>query len=342
VEALTDALTGLGNRRALINDLAERLPGDGGRELVLTIFDLDGFKQYNDTFGHPAGDALLIRLGERLKAALTGAGTVYRMGGDEFCMLATGTADGGAALARSAADALSESGDAFEIRCSYGIARVPADASTVEDALRLADQRMYEHKAGRSSASRQSTDVLLKVLSERTPELDDHLTGVARLAARTAQRLGLPDREVARIRLGAELHDVGKTAIPETILTKPGPLDDAEWAFMRRHTLIGERIVRAAPSLAHVAELVRHSHERYDGSGYPDGLVGGEIPLGASIVAVCDAFDAMVSERPYRKAMSVSEALAEVRRCSGSQFDPVVVKAFCAVAAERVAASAAA
>ena len=111
---------------------------------------------------------------------------------------------------------------------------------------------------------------------------------------------------------------------------------------MRRHTLIGERIVRAAPSLAHVAELVRHSHERYDGNGYPDGLVGGEIPLGASIVAVCDAFDAMVSERPYRKAMSVSEALAEVRRCSGSQFDPVVVDAFCVVAASQARAMASA
>jgi diguanylate cyclase (GGDEF)-like protein len=335
VEALSDALTGMGNRRALINDLAERMAhGDDRGEFVLALFDLDGFKQYNDTFGHPAGDALLTRLGERMRAGLDGLATVYRMGGDEFCMLASCTADHGDALALVAVEALTDAGDAFEIGCSYGLASVPADAATVEDALRIADQRMYAHKARRTSASRQSTDVLLKVLSERTPELDDHLTGVARLAARTAQHLGLPDHEVARIRLGAELHDVGKTAIPETILNKPGPLDDDEWSFMRRHTLIGERIVRAAPSLAHVAELVRDSHERFDGGGYPDGLGGHEIPLGASIVAVCDAFDAMISERPYRKPMSLEDALAEVRRCAGSQFDPAVVEAFCAVAAE--------
>jgi two-component system cell cycle response regulator len=341
VEALSDALTGLGNRRALINDLVARMPHDGDHGmLVLALFDLDGFKQYNDTFGHPAGDALLTRLGERMKATLSGLATAYRRGGDEFCMLATGTAERGDELARIAVEALSDSGDAFEIGCSYGIACVPADAITVEDALRLADQRMYANKAGRASASRQSTDVLLKVLSERSPDLDEHLSGVARLAAHTAQRLELPDHEVGRIRLGAELHDVGKTAIPEAILTKPGPLDDDEWAFVRRHTLIGERIVRAAPSLAHVAELVRSSHERFDGGGYPDGLAGREIPLGASIVAVCDAFDAMVGERPYRKAMPIADALAEIRRCAGTQFDPAVAEAFCAVAAELVAAPA--
>jgi diguanylate cyclase (GGDEF)-like protein len=334
-EALTDALTGLGNRRALINDLTARLARPDDDQILLALFDLDGFKQYNDTFGHPSGDALLTRLGERYMASASGVATVYRMGGDEFCLLGTDVADSGEAVVQRAAAALSESGVAFEITCSYGIARLPADASSVEDGLRLADQRMYEHKAGRASASRQSTDVLLQVLSERTPELDDHLSGVARLAARAAQQLGLPAHEVKRIRLAAELHDVGKTAIPETILNKSGPLDDDEWAFMRRHTVIGERIIRAAPSLAHVAELVRSSHERYDGGGYPDALRGHEIPLGASIVAVCDAYDAMVSDRPYRKAMSIADALDELRRCSGAQFHPDVVAAFCSIADER-------
>jgi diguanylate cyclase (GGDEF)-like protein len=335
-EALTDALTGLGNRRALINDLTAQLarPDDDG-QLLLALFDLDGFKQYNDTFGHPSGDALLTRLGERYQASVSGVATVYRMGGDEFCLLGRDVADNGEAVVRRAAAALSESGVAFEITCSYGIARLPADASSVEDGLRLADQRMYEHNAGRASASRQSTDVLLQVLSERTPELDDNLSGVARLAARAAQQLGLPEHEVKRIRLAAELHDVGKTAIPETILNKRGPLDDDEWAFVRRHTIIGERIIRAAPSLAHVAELVRSSNERYDGGGYPDALRGEDIPLGASIVAVCDAYDAMVSDRPYREAMPIADALAELRRCSGAQFHPDVVAAFCSIADER-------
>ena len=198
---------------------------------------------------------------------------------------------------------------------------------------------MYEHKAGRSSASRQSTDVLLQVLSERSTDLHAHLSDVARLTTLTAERLGLPDHEVTRIELAAELHDVGKTAIPDTILNKAGKLNDEEWGFMHGHTLVGERIVRAAPSLAHTADLVRSCHERFDGAGYPDGLAGDAIPLGASIIAVCDAFDAMVTDRPYRSARSSAEALAEVRRCSGTQFDPEVADAFCALADELVAAA---
>jgi diguanylate cyclase (GGDEF)-like protein len=329
-EALTDALTGLGNRRALVRDLAEHVREATERDaLILALFDLDGFKQYNDTFGHPAGDALLTRLSERLRAVTEGAATVYRMGGDEFCLLGRVGSERGGDIVSLAAQALSDVGESFRITCSYGVARVPTEATSPEDALRLADQRMYASKGGRTSASRQSTDVLLQVLSERTPDLDEHLSGVARLAACTAERLGLPETEVARIELGAELHDVGKTAIPVSILAKPGPLDADEWAFMRRHTLIGERIVRAAPSLAHVAQLVRSSHERHDGQGYPDGLAGDEISLGASVIAVCDAFDAMVSERPYRKAMSVEQALGELRRFAGTQFRPEVVEAFC-------------
>jgi diguanylate cyclase (GGDEF)-like protein len=302
--------------------------------LTLALFDLDGFKQYNDTFGHPAGDALLAQLGGRLGRVVDGSARAYRMGGDEFCVLALAEAAVGATIAKAAAGALSEQGDAFTITCSYGLAVLPRDASTAADALRLADQRMYEVKAGRASASRQSTDVLLTVLSERSPGLHEHIGEVAELALLTAQSLGLPEHEVKRIKLAAELHDVGKAAIPDTILNKPGPLNEEEWEFMRRHTKIGERIVRAAPSLAHTADLVRSSHERYDGRGYPDCLAGGAIPLGACIIAVCDAFDAMTSQRPYSDAGTVADALAELRRCSGGQFHPQVVQAFCALIEE--------
>ena len=176
--------------------------------------------------------------------------------------------------------------------------------------------------------------MLLKVLGERSSELEEHIGDVAHLAQLTAEALGLAKEEVRRVRLAAELHDVGKTAIPDAILDKPGPLDDEEWSFMRRHTVIGERIISAAPSLAHTADLVRSSHERLDGSGYPDGLRGEEIPLGARIVAVCDAFDAMVSDRPYRRAMEQADALAELRRCSGTQFDAAIVAAFTTVVDE--------
>ncbi len=199
-------------------------------------------------------------------------------------------------------------------------------------ALHLADLRLYESKtSGRPSAGRQSTDVLLQLLRERRADLHDHVDGVARMAELTAIRLGLSVREVRDTQLAAHLHDVGKAAIPDAILDKPGALDVKEWDFMTRHTLIGERIVRAAPALAHVADLVRSSHERFDGTGYPDALRGEQIPLGARVIAVCDAYDAMVSERVYRRRVTPAEALQELARCAGTQFDPQVVEAFCAV-----------
>ncbi len=140
-----------------------------------------------------------------------------------------------------------------------------------------------------------------------------------------------PRREVTLTRLAAELHDVGKTAIPDSILDKPGPLDEQEMAFMRRHTIIGQRILAAAPALAQVALLVRSTHERADGKGYPDGLRLDEIPLNSRIVSVVDAYDAMTSHRPYAPPLTPEEALAEIERCAGTQFDPVIVKAFAAV-----------
>jgi two-component system cell cycle response regulator len=266
-----------------MRDLDTQLADAGeGREVMLALFDLDGFKEYNDTFGHPTGDALLARLGDRLQRAVEGSAKAYRMGGDEFCVLAATDAHSGAAIAARAASALSEKGEAFTIGCSFGIANLPQDASSSSDALRLADDNMYEHKTSRISASRQSTDVLLKVLSERNPGLIEHLSEVATLAVTTAKRLGLPEPQVKRIKVAAELHDVGKVAIPDTLLNKPGPLDEEEWQFMRRHTEIGERIVNAAPSIAAAASLVRSSHERYDGQGYPDRLAGEDIPIGAA------------------------------------------------------------
>jgi diguanylate cyclase (GGDEF)-like protein/putative nucleotidyltransferase with HDIG domain len=328
-EANTDALTALPNRRALMHDLENNFAAASEEApVILALFDLNGFKQYNDTFGHPAGDALLTRVGDRLERALRGAAVAYRMGGDEFCVLASTDTAGGAAIARRAANALSEKGEAFNIDCCYGVATLPQEASSAADALRLADQRMYEGKAGRVSASRQTTDVLLTALSERSPGLCDHIDEVTQLSGDLATVLGLPEAEVTRIRLAAELHDIGKVAIPETILNKPGPLDAEEWEFMRRHTEVGARIVGAAPSLAHTAELVRLHHEHHDGGGYPDRLAGDDIPLGASIIGVCDAFGAMTKTRPYSDAISVADALAELRRCSGSQFRPDVVTAF--------------
>jgi diguanylate cyclase (GGDEF)-like protein len=335
-EALTDALTGLGNRRALSRDLEGAVAGH--RDAVLLgLFDLDGFKHYNDSYGHPAGDALLERLGTKLAEHVDGVGSAYRMGGDEFCVLLALHGDG-EAQAATAALALAEHGDGFTITCSYGAIAVPAEADEAGEALRIADQRMYANKnGGRTSARSQSRDVLLRALAERDPGLGQHISGVASMAEAVARRLHLDDEQIEHIRHAAELHDVGKMAIPDAILDKPAPLDPAEWEFIRRHTIIGERIVAAAPALRPVAALVRSSHERWDGTGYPDNLRGEEIPLGARIVAVCDAFDAMIANRPYRAGVEATLALDELTRCAGTQFDPAVTEAFGAAWLEREA-----
>jgi diguanylate cyclase (GGDEF)-like protein len=325
-DAETDALTGLANRRKLLLDLDERLAARVPTLLIL--FDLDGFKSYNDAFGHPAGDALLRRLAQKLDAACAELGYSYRMGGDEFCLLADGDPSQRASIVATATKALQDEGEGFKITCAYGAIVVPEETGDLSEALRIADTRMYGNKdSRRASAVRQSKDVLLSVLSERHAELRGHLTGVAQLARAVGPKLELTAHELHDLGLAAELHDVGKLAIPDAILRKPGALTDEEWTFVHRHTLVGERILCAAPSLERIGRLVRSTHERLDGHGYPDGLSGEEIPLLSRIIAACDAFFAMTEERPYRRAMTSEDAISELRRCAGTQFDPVVVEA---------------
>jgi diguanylate cyclase (GGDEF)-like protein len=338
IEAATDALTSLGNRRALISDL-ERIAAEATRErpVLLALFDLDGFKAYNDSFGHPAGDALLQRLGRNLAATLDGEGSAYRMGGDEFCVISAAP-DPDALLARAIA-ALSESGERFEIRTSCGSATLTGDDEDPMDALRLADQRMYANKrAGRRSTDETVHQVLLRVAAEHDGELSDHVNDVAAMVGALGREFGLEPDELVEVRRAAALHDIGKVAIPDAILHAPRALDDDEWEYMRRHTIIGERIISAAPELRSVGRIVRSSHERFDGCGYPDGLAGDEIPLASRIVAVCDAYDAMITDRAYRRGRPPHEALAELERCAGGQFDPAVVAAFTRIMANDFAA----
>jgi diguanylate cyclase (GGDEF)-like protein len=330
-EALTDPLTSIPNRRKLMEDLelAAVKPPSAGHLRLLVMFDLDGFKAYNDSYGHPAGDALLTRLGHRLADFAGPHGTAYRLGGDEFCLLAECTAAAVDGLVAGGIAALSERGDGFVVSASQGSVLLPSEASSRETALQLADRRMYANKSReRASAGSQSRDVLLTALRERRPDLHAHLVDVAALARLLAEELGVTAEQRDEILRAAELHDVGKMAIPDAILNKPGPLDPLELEFMRKHTLIGERIIASAPALVPVARIVRSSHERWDGSGYPDKLEGEQIPLGSRIVAVCDAYQAMVSERPYSVAMLPARALDELARCAGTQFDPEVVTAF--------------
>jgi two-component system, cell cycle response regulator len=328
-EAMTDALTGIGNRRKLFADLERAVDSlEDNRTLALGIFDLDGFKAYNDTFGHPAGDALLARLGHRLVTATGPSCDAYRIGGDEF-VIVTAAADSERLLSAAQA-ALSDHGAGFVIGCSRGSTHIQTGV-TPEQALHVADQRLYANKRSVRRLHIGAKDVLLQVLAEQDIGLVDHLGHVAKLAEMTAIGLGLPPDEVERARLAAELHDVGKAAIPSSILDKPGPLDPAERALMERHSLIGERILATAPTLAGIAPIVRSTHERPDGKGYPDGLLLDEIPICSRIIAVVDAFAAMTSDRPYQRALPTDAALAELHQCAGTQFDPDVVEAFATV-----------
>jgi len=336
-EAMTDSLTGLGNRRRLMRELEEACEKATPDEpLAVIIFDLNGFKQYNDTFGHPAGDALLARLGRSLETAIVG-GCAYRLGGDEFCVLVSCRNDSPEAITNRLIPALSERGEGFTIGTAAGWSVIPGEETTPSAALRRADIRMYENKSiGRGSeGGRLTGKVLLTALGHRDQSLQLRHNGVAALAEKLCNKLELSQIESQLVGLAAELHDVGKEAVPDEVLNKPGPLDEREREFIRQHTIIGQRILGVSPALNYVAQLVRSSHEATDGTGYPDGLRGDQIPLGARVVAVCDAFDAMVSERPYRDAMSVQEAIAELKRCSGTQFDAKVVEAFTSIIEDR-------
>jgi diguanylate cyclase (GGDEF)-like protein len=318
-EALTDALTGLGNRRRFMRDLDAAL-ADEHSPFALVVFDLDGFKAYNDSFGHSAGDALLARVAGRLGSTVDGEGRAYRLGGDEFCVLAPAKSMLTNDLPERAAAGLTEEGEGFAVSCSYGAVLMPSEASRLSEALSMADHRMYLHKQ-RHRAPIERVDVLAA----------SRVADVADLAEAVARKLRVSPDELSRIRQAAELHDVGKLAIPEEILSKPGTLIGDEWEFVKRHPLIGERILAAAPDFGGAAKLVRSSHERWDGTGYPDRLPGPEIPLGARIISVCDAFDAMTTMRPHAPQLGSEDAMSELVRCAGTQFDPEVVAAFASV-----------
>jgi diguanylate cyclase (GGDEF)-like protein len=331
-DAVTDGLSGLGNRRRLMRDLdAAVADADADHPQTLVFFDLNGFKRYNDTFGHAAGDGLLARLGAALHAAIGGHGRAYRLGGDEFCLLLSGRFTTDDPLIGAATAALTEPGTTFSVSASRGLATVPDEAATTTAVLQLADQRMYAAKVRTTRTTPpRSHDVLMQVLSERTPDLHYHGYGVGQLVRDLGVEFGLDRDQLDELLRAAELHDVGKLGIPDAILDKPGALDEDEWRLMREHPAIGERILNTDPVLQPVARLVGASHERWDGSGYPDGLAGTAIPLGARIIAACDALDAMTSNRCYQPARSLVDALAELRRCAGTQFDPDVVAALCA------------
>ena len=337
-ELSTDPLTHLRNRRALMADLPRACQqASEGAPVFLWFFDLNGFKRYNDSFGHLAGDTLLMRLGVRLREVVHPHGLAYRLGGDEFCVIISAPVSDPHALFSEARGALTEAGGAFTIDAAGGAVEIPREATEAAQALRLADQRMYREKAGtQTGAAELITAVLHAAIAQRHPDLSEHSDDVAGDVELLARSIGLDQDTITMIVKAGDLHDVGKLGIPDEIISKPGPLNPSEWDFMKQHTVMGEQIIAAAgPSLGPIAPLVRASHERWDGMGYPDGLMGEDIPLGARIITICDSFRAMLDERVYKSSMSIDEALEELRRCSGTQFDPKLVDVFCRLVAAR-------
>lgn len=339
--ALTDELTGLHTGDALTDDLqALRAKEDGEIEPhVLLLLELDGLQRYAQSFGLPAGDALVARLAWRLADGCPPNASTYRLGGGRFAVLSRLDADGPTALIDVAAAALSERGEGFNVRGLCGAATIPAEVTATARAIELADQRLAVQRQEQvDSPPAGLRQIMLRRLRvTRGVEMGTGCT-MGELARSIAERVGLDHTAAARTALAAELHDIGKAAIPREILSKPSALDDHEWVFVQRSPAAGERIVSVTVPGQDVAAIVRAAGERYDGGGYPDGLAGDAIPLEARIVAVCGALEAMLSERPYRPARSLDAALSELRSGCREQFDPSVVDALADILHDRAAA----
>ncbi|MGN6380281.1 MAG: HD domain-containing phosphohydrolase [Gaiellales bacterium] len=354
LRASTDDLTGTFNRRHFVRIASEWLQSEA-EQLGLLLLDADHFKQINDAHGHAVGDAVLVQLARRLESALEPGDCLARWGGEEFavvlrrCACEDDLAERAERLrAAVCEDAIADAPVRLWLTVSIGAALAPPDAD-LDALLDETDRRLYAAKhLGRNRVSLEPgviavsgarTDqpaslALARALAfaagQRRGISEQHAEQVASLAAMTAERLDLPASVVLRCWLAGWLHDIGKLAVPEQTLGKPEPLTEAEWAVIRTHPEIGAEIVRRIDALAEVAHAVRHHHERYDGSGYPDRLAGSGIPLEARVVAVADAYAAMTTERPYSAARTPEQAALELQARAGSHLDPAAVQALLA------------
>jgi two-component system cell cycle response regulator len=336
--AHSDRVTGLSNRLRLEADIDAALLNPADRR-VLLLFDLDGLQTYNDRFGYAAGDEILRRIAQMLVQSATPlGGTAYRLEDSRLALLVPAGDSQLGEVVHAATAALHDEGRDLLIGRAYGEVAIPDEASDPDSAMQIAGHRLAAHNQRQHrSARRQAHAVLMAVLAARRPELRKHLRVVVYRAIALGRRLGLGREEMDDVALAAELQDIGLLAVPEAVLEKQTELNPEEAALIRNRPVASEEIIAAAPGLAPVAALVRAGSEHFDGSGFPDGLAGEEIPLGARIIAVAVAYAALTGPRPYRDAVSAEDALEELRRCAGTQFDPRVVEVLAAELSEEQA-----
>jgi len=353
--SITDELTGLYNRRHFYEVLETEMyrVQRYGHSLSVVMLDLDGFKEYNDTFGHTSGDAVLKSFAQTLKSALRRTDTAFRYGGDEFTIILPLT---GAERARKIADRIrskwlqAPKAEKLVLETplglSAGVAEYPENAETADGLAFLANTALYRSKREGGNKSILVSDLgalrpdvvdratldqvyaLSATVDAKDPYTYGHSKRVATISEMMGKAIGLSQKELADLNAAGLLHDIGKVGVTGAILTKPAKPTKDEWKLIRKHSAEGAKIVRYVRELTALVPMIRHHHEWYDGTGYPDGLKGEDIPLGARILAIADAYDTMTTARTYRYVVSQEEALEELRRCSRTQFDPELVEAF--------------
>jgi len=332
----------------------------------VVMMDLNNFKFFNDTYGHPEGDRVLRTVARCLREACRGGDIIGRFGGDEFIALLLDTdAEGTLHACQRIAERVQEEGyqqrgDArrIPITLSFGAALFPQDGATALDLLTAADSHLYEAKRGGGAINikKQGSDeeelrklkeagtggsfgvldALVTAIDNKDHYTRRHSEDVTHWASLMARQLNFSAETHRAVRVAGLLHDVGKIAVPDSILRKPGRLGDDEFQIMQQHPVFGALIVKDVPNLPEVLGGIRHHHERVDGKGYPDKLRGEDIPLLGRLLAVPDCFSAMTTDRPYRKALTWVEAMDEIEKGKGTQFDPVMADAFLEVIAHIV------
>ena len=326
-----DQLTGLFNRRFLEREI-KRL--DTLQQLPISVImgDLNGLKLANDVFGHQAGDNLLIKAAEIIRRSCRQEDLIARWGGDEFAVFLprTDAKTAGEIGQRIKKRCLSQKSGHIQIGITLGWATKNIASENIWQVLKEASDKMHSDRYRHAKTYKKTVISSLKsILSEKSMETEEHAERLKTMCRKIGETLGLDNLQLNKLELLAVLHDIGKVAIKKSILLKPGPLTEEEWVQMKKHPEIGYRFARSVPELSPIAEYILSHHERWDGKGYPQGIKGDDIPLLSRVLAVVDAFDAMTNDRTYRKAMPKKEALAEIIRNAGTQFDPKVVDVFC-------------